>query len=147
MGRTDLLYSADDRTFVYGFVNFRVTEYLKGSGPEYICVTDSPEADPYHRLYVGKEYIVMLLDYDYRGVGLHSDAYHVTGGIGWQVDGNSARLMPQVPEPWRQVITSDRRTLDEYWLTPEPARAGLGRHTSLAALKQRVKAAAAAESP
>ena len=147
VGRTDLLYSADGRDFVYGFVNFRVTEYLKGSGDEYICVTDSPESDPYHRLYVGREYIVMLTDHDNLGGGLHSDAYDVSGAIGWQVDGNSARLMPEIPEPWRTVITSDRRTVDEFWLTPEPARSGLGETTDLAELKQRIKAAVVAESP
>lgn len=142
-GRTDLLYSADGRNFVYGFVNFRVTEYLKGSGPEYICVTDSPEADPHHRLYVGKEYIAMLTNHD----TLHNDAYHVTGGMGWQVDGSAARLMPQLQEPWRTVITSDLREVDEFWLTPEPNRAGPGESTNLSDLKQRIKASVAAESP
>lgn len=141
-GRTDLLYSADGRNFVYGFVNFRVTEYLKGSGPEYICVTDRPEREPYHRLYVGKEYIVMLTDHD----TLHNDAYHVTGGMGWQVDGSAARLMPQLPEPWLTVITTDLREVDEFWLTPEPNRAGLGESTNLSDLKQRIKAAVAAQS-
>ena len=146
-GRTDLLYSADGRNFVYGFVNFRVTEYLKGSGPEYICVTDRPEREPYHRLYVGKEYIVMLVDHANLGGGLHSDAYMVSDGIGWQVDGSAARLMPSLPEPWRTVITSDRRVVDEFWLTPEPNRAGLGESTNLSDLKQRIKAAVSAESP
>ena len=140
--RTDLLYSADGRKFVYGFVNFKVSEYLKGAGPEYLCVTDSPEIDPYHRLQAGKEYIVMLRDpNDYYGGGLHSDTYDFTGAIGWQVDGNVARLMPEIPEPWRSVITSDRRRVDELWLTPEPHRTGLGEATDLATLKGLIRSA------
>ena len=140
--RTDLLYSADGRKFVYGFVNFRVREYLKGTGPEYICVTDSPEIDPYHRLYTGKEYIIMLQDpNDYYGGGLHSDTYDFIGAMGWQVDGKVARLMPEIPEPWRSVITSDRRRVDELWLTPEPHRTGLGKATDLATLKGLIRSA------
>lgn len=143
VNRTDLLYSADNRKFVYGFVNFRVSEYLKGTGPEYICVTDSPELDPYHSLHTGKEYIIMLQTPNYyHGVGLHSDTYDFIIAMGWQVDGKVARLMPEIPNPWRTIITSDRREVDELWLTPEPHRPGLGKATDLATLKGLIRSAA-----
>ena len=143
VNRTDLLYSADNRKFVYGFVNFRVSEYLKGTGPEYICVTDSPELDPYHSLHTGKEYIIMLQNpNDYHGGGLHSGTYDFVGAMGWQVDEKVARLMPEIPDPWRSIITSDRRRVDELWLTPEPHRTGLGKTTDLATLKGLIRSAA-----
>ena len=143
VNRTDLLYRADNRKYVYGFVNFRVSEYLKGTGPEYICVTDSPELEPYHSLHTGKEYIIMLeTPNDYHGIGLHSDTYDFIIAMGWQVDGKVARLMPEIPNPWRTIITSDRREVDELWLTPEPQRTGLGKATDLATLKGLIRSAA-----
>ncbi len=138
--RVNLLF--DDRDLgastVLGFVNFRVSEYLKGSGSEYVCVIDFPEIDPNYRMLSGNEYVIMLHQWQ------QMNAYRIDNEIGWQVEGDSALQLPEAKSEWYFIISSDRRSLDTIWLTPEPDRVfRRGESSSLEKLKQRIKAAAA----
>lgn len=149
--RTDLLNTTtrgDNRAI--GFVNFRVSEYLKGSGPEFICIYDQPEMRPFGTLHTGQEYVLMLEDlknligYD---PSTAPDAYR-SGSMGWRVIGDRGIQFAQLPEMYEFVITTDRRQIYSIWVTPEPRRVWpVGESIALETLKERINDADNAANP
>ena len=148
--RTDLVHTHKHRDykFVFGYVNFRVSKYLKGSGPEFICIYDHPEYEPFRILHEEQEYILMLLHSKtryYNGDEYPAGAYESTE-MGWSVDGDEAVQFVRLPDQHNFVITSDQREIYTIWLTPEPQRVWPeGEHIPLTTLEHRIKAAHAKE--